>query len=70
MIEVYFNGARREIELGTTLEQLLSQEGVDGENCFGLAVACSGAVVPHAIWRCYMLQPEEEVDLLYAVQGG
>ncbi len=61
------NGRETELELGTTLAQLLRSLGLP-EN--GIAVAIDGAVVPRSEHAQRELRAVEAVEVIRAVGGG
>jgi sulfur carrier protein len=66
---VSVNGERRELEVGTTVAELVSllPGAPDGR---GLAVAVDGEVVRRGSWGAVELRDGANVEVVVAVQGG
>ncbi len=63
------NGKEIEIEPGSTVEALLDQS-LDTDERDGIAVAVNGEVVPKGLWSDRVLQADDTVEIIRAVQGG
>ncbi len=66
---VVVNGHTREVELGTTVVDLVHGLGRDPAGA-GTAVAINGTVVPRHRWADRKLGDGDRVEVLAAVQGG
>jgi sulfur carrier protein len=64
---VSVNGERREVDAGTTLDQIVA-ELTDAPR--GVAAALNESVVPRGSWPGAELQDGDRVEVLMAVQGG
>ncbi len=67
MIEVFLNDARVECREGTTVGELLAQEGIAPVN---VAVAVDDTVVPKSRWAETAVAAGARVLVIRAVQGG
>ncbi len=64
---VQINGVAREVEPGTTLGQLLENQGLIAQ---WLAVAVDGLVVPRQEWATFRLSGDQRVEVVTAMAGG
>ena len=63
-IRIRLNGEEREVDVGTTLADLL------GEPRPGYAAAVNGEVVPRREWPARLLFEGDTVEFVRAIQGG
>ena len=66
---VELNGRQVELPAGATVADAVLQSGADGE-VRGVAVAVDGEVVRKAEWEQTRLRPDQNVEVVRAVQGG
>jgi sulfur carrier protein len=66
---VELNGRQVELPAGATVADAVLQAGADGE-VRGVAVAVDGEVVRKAEWEQTRLRPDQNVEVVRAVQGG
>ena len=66
---VELNGRQVELPAGATVADAVLQAGADGE-VRGVAVAVDGEVVRRAEWEQTRLRPDQNVEVVRAVQGG
>ncbi len=55
--------------MGTTLMELLEENGVDSSKS-GVAVALNGEIVPRADWAQTSMKPNDKVEIVHIVRGG
>jgi len=67
-MEITFNNHTRQIEAKTSIQNIL--DNWVGEKQKGIAVAVNKTVVPKAQWGSYVLQPNDNVLVINATQGG
>jgi sulfur carrier protein len=63
------NGKEVETASDLSLEELLKQYLESGK-LDGIAVAVNGEVVPKGLWRDRVLQSDDRLEIIRAVQGG
>ena len=66
-IEIRLNGEPRQINDGSTLQELISSLQLPNR---ALAVAVNRKVVTRQKWPDYVLQPADQVELVRAIGGG
>ena len=66
---IELNGRSVELPAGATVADAMSEVGADGDSR-GIAVAVDGEVVRKVDWEGTELQPDQEVEVVRAVQGG
>ena len=66
---VELNGRQVELPAGATVADAVLQAGAPGE-VRGVAVAVDGEVVRKAEWEQTRLRPDQNVEVVRAVQGG
>jgi sulfur carrier protein len=66
-MNVYVNGERRRITVGTALDTLVATLSPAPS---GIAAALNETVVPRARWSSTSLSEGDRVEVLTAVQGG
>jgi sulfur carrier protein len=64
---VVVNGEMREVRLGTTVADMVSQLGRGPQ---GIAVAVNEEVVPRTYWTATTLHAQDRVEVLTAAAGG
>jgi len=64
---VYINGKEREVESGTSVEQLIL---LLGYKLSEVAVAVNGSIVRHKTWNQDLIADEDRIDVVTAMQGG
>ena len=69
MMQVTVNGDGRDLDEGTTVQELVRSLGGRGDGR-GVAVALGGEVVPRSDWAATVLPPGSHIEVLTAVQGG
>ena len=67
-MEITFNNHTHQIEAQTSIQNALNNW--IGEKQKGIAVAINETVVPKAQWESYVLQPNDNVLVIKATQGG
>jgi sulfur carrier protein len=67
MLTVVVNGEEWEIADGSTVGDVLRRMSAPSS---GVAVACSGEVVPKASWDHIAVRDRDVIEVLTAVQGG
>jgi sulfur carrier protein len=67
-VELWVNGERRRVA-AADLRALLGALGLDPAGR-GLAVARNGEVVPRGSWETTTLAPDDQIEIVSAVQGG
>ena len=68
-ITILINGKKQEINGNMDLLQLIESLGVDPTKS-GVAVAVNCEVIPRTMWLETRINPDSEVDIIHAVQGG
>ena len=68
-IIISINGKKQEISGNIDLLQLIESLGVDPTKS-GVAVAVNCEVIPRTMWLETRINPDSEVDIIHAVQGG
>lgn len=61
------NGEARAYVAGTTVADVVRSLSPSGEGC---AVAVNATVVPKSTWATHLVEPDDTVEVLTAVQGG
>jgi len=67
-MEVKINNQNKILPEASTLQQLLDQ--VTPEMQKGIAVAVNNSVIPKAHWQTHLIQPNDDVLIIKATQGG
>jgi sulfur carrier protein len=52
-----------------TVADFLTQQGVDAGQR-GIAIALNGSVVPRSAWSETALKPDDNIEIVRAMQGG
>ena len=68
-MNIKVNGETKEISPGLTLHQLLLDLEIDPARP-GIAAAINQEVIPRTQWEETEIQPESEVEIIRAAQGG
>ncbi len=68
-MKIEVNGKAKEISPGLTLHQLLLDLEIDPSRP-GIAVAINGEVVFRKQWAEMEIQPDSEIEIIRAAQGG
>lgn len=68
-MNIKVNGETKAISPGLTLQQLLSDLEIDPSRP-GIAVAIDQEVVPRTKWKETEIQPDNEIEIIRAAQGG
>ena len=68
-MNIKVNGEAKEVSPGLTLHQLLLDLGIDPSRP-GIAVAINQEVILRTEWQETKIQPESEVEIIRAAQGG
>ena len=68
-MKIEVNGEAKEISPGLTLHQLLLDLEIDPSRP-GIAVAINGEVVLRKQWAEMEIQPDSEIEIIRAAQGG
>ena len=68
-MKVFVNGEPEEIDLEEpSLKELL--ESLEIESSFGTAVAVNETVVAKSKWGEHQLEPDDDIEIIRATQGG
>jgi sulfur carrier protein len=67
MSEISVNGSRRPFRSGLTVADVVMSLTPTAEGC---AVAVNDSIVPRSDWAGRVVQPDDRVEVLTAVQGG
>ena len=62
------NGEHFPIESGLTVTSLLQNQSIEADS--GIAVAINSEVVPKTQWETQSIQPNDQVLIITATQGG
>ena len=68
-MNIKVNGETKEVSPGLTLHQLLLDLEIDPARP-GIAVAMDQEVIPRTQWEETAIQPEGEIEIIRAAQGG
>jgi sulfur carrier protein len=68
IMEVTINQERQELQEGLTVAQLIAAYGYESGD--GIAVAINEEIVPKHKWDDRVLEPDDEVTVIQATQGG
>ena len=68
-MKIEVNGEAKEISPGLTLHQLLLELEIDPSRP-GIAVAINGEVLLRKQWAEMEIQPDSEIEIIRAAQGG
>jgi len=67
-MRILINEEPKDINSGKTVQELLHTLGY--ETADGIALAINDAVIPRDQWENRTLQPNEQITLIQATQGG
>ncbi|MCS7152726.1 MAG: sulfur carrier protein ThiS [Bacteroidia bacterium] len=68
-MRVQLNGESVSLAPGTDIESLLKQLQIDPQQV-GIAVAINRRVIPRSQWRETIILEGDQIELVYARQGG
>jgi sulfur carrier protein len=68
-MKLIVNGKEVETKPDLSVEELLA-EVLESDKRDGIAVALNGEVVPKGSWRERILQADDRLEIIRAVQGG
>ncbi len=68
-MEIKVNGQLREVESPATLREFLSSLNLPSLER-GIAVCINGEIVRKADWKSTRINPDDELEIVYATQGG
>ena len=68
-MHIKVNGETKEVSPGLTLQQLLLDLEIDPSRP-GIAAAIDQEVIPRTQWEQKEIQPESEIEIIRAAQGG
>ncbi len=68
-MDITVNGETKEVSPGLTLQQLLLDLEIDPSRP-GIAVAINQEVIPRTLWEETEIQPDSEIEIIRAAQGG
>jgi len=68
-MNIKVNGEIKEVSPGLTLHQLLLDLEIDPSRP-GIAVAIDQEVIPRTQWQETEIQPDSEIEIIRAAQGG
>lgn len=69
MINIKFNGQVISVQNSSNLSEILNKEfNIRGNK--GIAVAVNMTVVPYSKWNEYLINNNDEIEIVHAVQGG
>ena len=69
MVDVTLNGKPYSLELGISLDDLLTKVGLSGRKS-SLAIAINHEVVSRDDWQNYLINEQDNIDIIEATQGG
>ncbi len=68
-MDIKVNGETKEVSPGLNLHQLLLDLEIDPSRP-GIAVAIDQEVIPRTQWEEVKIQPDSEIEIIRAAQGG
>ncbi|MEN3041166.1 MAG: sulfur carrier protein ThiS [Bacteroidia bacterium] len=68
-MRIQLNGEPIILTQGVSIESLLKQLNIDSQRV-GIAVAVNRRVIPRSQWKDTILSEDDQVELVYARQGG
>lgn len=68
-MNITVNGETKEVSPGLTLQQLLLELEIDPSRP-GIAVAINQEVILRTLWEETEIQPDNEIEIIRAAQGG
>ena len=66
-MQVTLNGELHRLDDGSTLQQLVEQQGLPGQR---IAVEVNRSIVPRSQFAAYPLNEGDQVEIVHAVGGG
>ena len=66
-VDIVLNGAPHQVPLQHTLHDLIEALALSNQ---ALALAVNRTVVPRQRWSEYLLQPQDQVEIVRAIGGG
>lgn len=66
-MNIAINGEPRTLEDGLTLQQLISQLGLENKR---LAIEVNHEIVPRSEHASYILKPDDKIEIVQAIGGG
>ncbi len=66
-MKIQLNGKQQQLEPGTTLQQLIEQQGLAGKR---LAAEVNREIIPRAEHPNYVLNDQDSVEIVQAIGGG
>ena len=67
-MNIHFNNQPQQIPADTALQLMLNN--LIGDKQQGIAVAINDTVIPRLQWAAHVLQPDDNVLVITATQGG
>jgi sulfur carrier protein len=67
-MNIYVNSKLQDIREKTTIHEMLLSMDITAHG--GLAVAVNNSIIPYAAWKNRELQPDDNIILIRATQGG
>lgn len=67
MIAVLINGTSKEIKIGTTISQLVSQLNITDKK---IALEANGEIIPRSQFGFRILEDGDQIEIVTAVGGG
>ena len=64
---ILFNGTELKLNTGTTLKQLIEQQGLAGKR---LAAEVNLEIIPKADHQSLVLNDQDKVEIVHAIGGG
>ena len=68
-MNIKLNGEKKEINDSDKLNELIMVY-LNGKEARGIAVALNSSIIPKQKWNDTVLNENDEVDIVHAVQGG
>ncbi len=68
MTTVFINNKSCLLEINSSLNTVLEQNGIQNQK--GIAVAVNNAVIPKAEWQNKILNENDKITVIRATQGG
>ena len=68
-MKIKINGEEQVLEETLNVSDFLTGY-LNGKDSKGIAVARNGTIVPRSQWRFTMIEENDEIEIVHAVQGG
>jgi sulfur carrier protein len=68
-MKIKVNGEERILEVQMNLGDLIEEE-FDGKEARGIAVAVNNSIVPKQKWDTTLINEDDRIEIVHAVQGG